>query len=75
VPKVYAVAAGTRGQEYKAGTVFEVTAWRDGGATEPEQAQDLSLAWVDVLSVFVVDNENIVQNSYDFLELVPQLQF
>lgn len=74
MPKVYGIAAGAKGQGYKTGDIFEVNAWRDGGATEPEQAQDVGLVWVDVLAVFMVDGGGaIVQNSYDFLEFVPRI--
>ena len=69
--KVYGIAAGSQG--YSTGDIFEATAWRDGGATEPELAQDLDELWVEVLGVFVAADDEIIQGSYDFLDYIPRV--
>lgn len=71
--KVYGIAAGTTGG-YGAGDVFEATAWQDQTVFSAEKVQDLDGAWVEVLSVFVVDGDEVHQGGYDFLELVPRVQ-
>ncbi len=68
--KVYGIANGSNG--YNNGDVFLATSWKDGTPVGPEFACDQDGIWVEVHSVFVVDNDEILQGGYDFLELIPR---
>ena len=68
--KVYGIANGSNG--YNNGDVFLATSWKDCTPVGPEFAQDVDGVWVEVHSVFVVDNDEVLSGGYDFLDLIPR---